>query len=68
MGDGDGVDFRPVVLTVFGFKFGVREGLVDDGEDGFEVVSGCNFGDDAAVGLKDVDLGDDDVREEFIVF
>ncbi len=54
VGDGNGVDVVPS-------DFGVCKGFVDDGEDGFEVASGCDFGDDAAVGFENVDLGDDDV-------
>ena len=38
---------------------------MDDGEDGFDVGAGGDFGDDAAVGLVEVDLGDDDVAQDF---
>lgn len=38
---------------------------MDDGEDGFEVGAGGDFGDDSAVGSENVDLGDDDVAEDF---
>ena len=58
VGDGDGVE-------VLDFEFGVLEGFVDDGEDGFDVGAGGDFGDDSAVGGVDVDLGDDDVAEDF---
>ena len=67
VGDGEGVDFGPVVLAGGGFEAGASEGLVDDGEDGFEVRAGGDFWDDAAVGFEDVDLGDDDVCEQLVV-
>lgn len=65
MGDGDGVDFVP--LFCFGeVGEGVVEGLVNDGEDGFEMGAGGDFGDDAAIGFKDVDLGDDDIAQNIV--
>ena len=54
MSDGDVVNVVPVGV-------GVLHGFVDDGKDGFEVASGCDFGDDAAVGFENVDLRDDNV-------
>lgn len=57
VGDGDIID------VVFG-EVGVSKGLVDDGEDGFEVGASGDFGNDAAVGSKNIDLGDDDVAED----
>ena len=40
---------------------------MDDGEDGFEMRAGGDFGDDAAVGFKNVYLGDYDIGEELII-
>ena len=40
-----------------------REGSVDDGDDGAEVLAGGELGDDAAVGGVDGDLRGDDVGE-----
>ena len=54
VGDGYGVDVAPS-------EVGGSHGLVDDGEDGFDVGAGGYFGDDAAVGLMEVDLGVDDI-------
>ena len=55
--DGDGV-------KVFYGQVGVGESLVDDGEDGFDMATGGNFGNDATVGGMDVDLRDDNIRED----
>lgn len=56
MSDGNGVNIGSGDASV-------AKGLVDDGEDGFEVGAGGDFGDDASVSSKNVDLGDDDVAE-----
>ena len=56
VGDGDGVDVVPG-------EGGVGEGAVEDGEDGFEVGTGGDFGDDATVGFENVNLGNDNVRQ-----
>lgn len=37
---------------------------MDDGEDGFEVGAGGDFGDNSAVGGENVNLRDDDVAED----
>jgi len=55
-GDGDSVNVGPAD----GF-----DGLVYDGIDGFDVGAGGDFGDDSAGGGVDVDLGDDDVGQDF---
>ena len=60
MGDGDRIDFVPVVLAIF-CKIGVRKSFVEDREDGFEMGASGDFGNDTALGLEDVELGDDDV-------
>lgn len=65
MSNGDGVDIVPLLL--FGeAREGVVEGLVDDGKDGFEVGAGGDFGNYSAVGLKNVNLGNDDVAQNFM--
>ena len=56
MGDGDGVDLVPI-------EVGVMERLVDDGKNSFDVGAGGDFGDDATVGLVEIDLGNDDVAK-----
>ena len=57
VGDGNIIDVGPGVVSVV-------ESLMESGEDGFEMRTGGDFGDDAAVSLKDVDLGVDDVGLE----
>lgn len=57
MSDGDSIYFRPVIF----FEAGALESLVDNGHDCFEVRTGGDFGNDATVGFKNVDLGNDDV-------
>ena len=56
MGDGDGVE-------VFDGELGVGEGLIDDWIDGLDVGACGDFWDDAAVCGMDVDLGNNDVRQ-----
>lgn len=51
----DGVD-------ILNFEVGLREGLIDNGEDCFDVRTSGDFGNDAAIGLVNVDLRDDDIR------
>ena len=57
VGDGNIIDVGPGVVSVV-------ESLMESGEDGFEMRTGGDFGEDAAVSLKDVDLGVDDVGLE----
>ena len=57
MSDGNGV-------KVFYGEVGVGESLVDDWEDGFDMTTGGNFGNDATVGRVDVDLRDNNIRED----
>lgn len=59
MSDGDGVDGRPVEISVF-------FGLMDDGEDGLEMGASGDFGDDSTIGLKEVDLGNDDITFDLV--
>ncbi len=40
---------------------------MDNGENRLEMGTGGDFGDDSAIFFKNVDLGNDDVREELIV-
>ena len=56
MSDGNGVNIGSGDASV-------AKGLVDDGEDGFEVEAGGDFRDDASVSSKNVDLGDNDVTK-----
>ena len=67
MGDGDSVDFVPVVFGVAGListcKISFFEGLMNNGEDGLEMGTGGNFRNDATVSFKNVDLGDNDIAE-----
>lgn len=55
---------RNIIYIVF-CQVGVVKGLMNDWKDGFEVGAGGNFGDDAAIGSEDVDLGDDDIAQNF---
>ena len=52
-----------IVSAVFS-NTGLEKGLMDDGKDGFEVGASGDFGDNAAVSGKNVDLGNDHVTEE----
>lgn len=56
VGDGDVVDivFREV---------SARKGLMNDGEDGFEMGTGGDFGNDATVSGENVNLRNDDVAQ-----
>ena len=67
MGDGDGVDFAPVVFGITGFigacKISFFKGLVNNWKDGLEMGTGSNFRNDTTVSFKNVDLGDNDVAE-----
>lgn len=63
VGDGEGVDFVPVVLAMFG-EAGVGEGLVDDRKDSLEVGTSGDFGNNATVAFKEVDLGNDGIRKQ----
>lgn len=56
MSDGNGVNIGSGDASV-------AKGLVDDGEDGFEVGAGGDFGDDASVSSKNVDLRDNDITK-----
>ena len=58
VGDGDGIDVVPG-------EVGVSQGFVDDGKDGFEMGTSGDFGDDPAIGSENVDLGDDNVAQNF---
>jgi len=60
VGDGDGVEFAGGGLNACGIK-----SLIDDGVEAFEVGAGGDFGDDAAEFGVEVDLGRDDVGEDF---
>ncbi len=49
--------------AIFG-NAGFEKGLMNDGEDDFEVGASGDFGDNTAVSGKDVNLGDDNIAEE----
>lgn len=49
--------------AIFG-NTGFEKGLMNDGEDDFEVGASGDFGDNTAVSGKDVNLGDDNIAEE----
>ncbi len=58
-----GVSNGDIINIVMG-EVGVVQGLMDDGEDSFEVGAGGDFRNDAAVGSENVNLGNDDVAED----
>lgn len=58
MGDGDCID-------VVDCEIGVSKGFMEDGIDGFNMGAGCNFWDNTTVFGVDINLGDDDVRQNF---
>ena len=60
VGDGDAIELGGGVGDI-----GDLEGFFDDGGEGFEVGAGGDFGDDAAELGVEVDLGGDDVGEDF---
>lgn len=67
MSDSDSVDSIPVIFGIIGFigacKISFFEGLMNNWKDGLKMGTGGNFRNDAAVGFKNVDLGDDDIAE-----
>ena len=62
MGDGNGVDFRPIIR----FKTGFSESLVDDWLDGFEMGTGSDFRDHTTVICEDIDLRNYDIAQNMI--
>ena len=60
--DGDSVNLVPIGLAVFD-EAGLLKGLIDDGLDGFQVGTSGDLWNNAAVGFKDVNLGDDDIAQ-----
>ncbi len=58
MRDGDGVNVIPSEVSV-------GKGFVNNWLDGLDVGTGGNLWDDAAIGGVDVDLRDNDVRQNF---
>lgn len=56
MGDSNGVE-------IFGGKVGVLQTLIDDGHNCLDVRAGGNFRNHAAIGRVDVDLRNDDIRQ-----
>ena len=79
MGDGDGVDFGPVVEKfwnvrgsfggleswIFDSKISIFEGLMNDRHHSFEVGTGGDLWNHATIGFENVDLGNDNIREKF---
>ena len=59
MSDGNGVN-------IVNGEIGVIERFFNDGIDGFDVAAGGNFRDDAAIFGMDVDLRDDNIRQDFL--
>lgn len=59
MGDGDGVNVVPG-------EFCLVQGLMNNRENGLKMRTGGNFRDDTAVGFENVNLGDDNVAENFL--
>ena len=58
MGDCDGVDVIPGTGCIF-------QGFINNGEDRFEMGTGGNFRDDASIFGKNINLGDDDIAQNF---
>ena len=56
MSDGDGIN-------IVDGEVGVFESFIEDWLDGFDMRAGGNFGNDATIFGMDIDLGDDDVRQ-----
>lgn len=58
VGDGDSVDIVPGAVCIF-------QSLIDNRENSFEMRAGGDFWDDASVFGKNIDLGDNDITQNF---
>ena len=68
MGDGNSVNFRPIVQSgvIRKDKAGVLKGLMNNWQDNFKMRASGNFWDNTAILGEDVNLGDNHVAENFL--
>ena len=64
VGDGDVIDFVPIVGAGGRYEVSIRESLVDDGKDSLEVGTSGDFWDDATIRFENIDLRNDNIREK----